>query len=354
MVVLMLNLLIINVNSMIANIVSKKSKLFETYFIFLSTISLIFVSGFRYKVGMDYPSYERGYRLIESVNLIDSKDPGFILIEKILYAINPNPQFLFLVTSIFINISIVLFLYKNSNLFGLGLYFYITTFSYYSTMNGMRQYIAISILLLGYSYLRNREFIKYLLFVVIASAVHRSALIMIPIYFLVNQNIFSFKNFHLIILAGLTYLFYDSVFNTLFKIFSNSQYSEYEDSLFIEGYGVNSLRVLVWLLPIIVVAYLVKKNLLKETSNIKLLFNLCFIGSLFMIIAYKHMFIARFCMYFEPFYWLLLPYICRIFDKKTNNIITFIIVICYLCYSTLLLLSGDSRILPFEFNFNIS
>lgn len=350
MIVLMINLFIVTVSSTIAGIVSTKNKLYEKYFIFIALGSLIFTSGFRYKVGTDYMAYYKGYIVSKTESIFEAKDVGFALLNKILNYVSSNPQMIFFVTSIIINVCVVIFLYKNSNKFSLSIYFYITTFTYYSSMNGVRQFVATAIIALAYNHIAERRFFKYLLYVLIASTIHSSALIMIPIYFLVNQNVISIKNIYVILGSVITFIFFTPVFTWVVNNFE--RYSEYKDYLFNEGQGVNILRILVLLVPVIVMIIYIKRAKIIYGREIEIIINLCLIGSLFMIIAYKHMFIARFCIYFEFYYLLLLPRLCNMFDKKSNRIITSVVMVMYFLYSVMLLRAGDCAILPFRFNFN--
>lgn len=349
--ILIINLFIVTLSSFISEIISTKSKIHEKYFIYITAISLIIVSGFRYRVGTDYMAYHKGYLSAPTEPLQDAKDVGFLLLNKLLNYISGNPQMIFFVTSIIINVCVILFLYKNSKKFSLSIYFYIVTFTYYSSMNGVRQFLATSIILLAYRYLVNRNFIKYSIYVLIASTIHGSALIMIPIYFLVNQKIFSIKNLIIIATAIFAYIFFQPVFSWLIN--SVERFSEYNDYLFVEGQGVNILRVLVLLAPLIAILVFINKKNMEVDKNLQITINLCLIGLLFMILACRHMFIARFCIFFEFYYLLLIPRLCIMFDKKSNRITTFFLITLYFVYSVMLLASGDCRILPFEFNFTL-
>ena len=350
MIILMINLLIVAGSSFMAEYMKFKSKFHEKYFICIAAMSLIIVSGFRYGVGTDYMAYYKGYISAPADLFEDAKDVGFLVINKLLNYISSNPQMI-LVTSIVINICVILFLYRNSVKFSLSIYFYITTFTYYSSMNGVRQFLATSIILLSYRYMINRQFIKYVIYVLIASTIHGAALVMIPIYFLVNQKIYSVRNLAITGAAVFTYIFFELVFSWLVNSFE--RFSEYNDYLFIEGQGVNILRVIVLLAPVIAIIMIIKMKNISVDKELQVIINLCLIGSLFMFLAYRHMFIARFCIFFEFYYLLLIPRLCVMFDKKTNRLMTFSLMILYFIYSTMLLGSGDCRILPFKFNLTI-
>ena len=134
----------------------------------------------------------------------------------------------------------------------------------------------------------NRQFIKYVIYVLIASTIHGAALVMIPIYFLVNQKIYSVRNLAITGAAVFTYIFFELVFSWLVNSFE--RFSEYNDYLFIEGQGVNILRVIVLLPPVIAIIMIIKMKNISVDKELQVIINLCLIGSLFMFLAYRHMF----------------------------------------------------------------
>ena len=83
-------------------------KRFRYIFGIILTLSLIFVSGFRYNVGMDYPPYEELYSKVSNGEQIDS-EIGFVTICRICSMIGANAQLMFLILAI-ITIS---FIYKS-------------------------------------------------------------------------------------------------------------------------------------------------------------------------------------------------------------------------------------------------
>lgn len=358
MTIYLINLFIVIITCTISHVMYKSgkvnSKLYSYFFLAIGLISLICVSGFRYKVGTDYANYLEIYTVFgnDPVNWLES-EVGFDLLAKSLYKISTNPQFFFFITSMIINIGIVVFLRKNSEYFSLSMYFYITTFLYYATMNGLRQYIASVILISGYKFLLNGNFKKYIWFILGASLFHTTAFIMVPLFFTVRKDTFSKVNCLVVFIFIIAFIFYQPFVDILFSIIGESKYSNYEDVMKDASNGANILRVIVWMLPVIITFLYRKRALRLFGEKLNILLNLCIIGMFFMLLAYRQVFFARFCMYFDVYYLLLLPKICYMFDKKTNRIIFLVMVGGYFAYSTLLLLSGESWIYPYKYNLNL-
>ena len=161
--------------------VNKSYKLGKYYLIFIFSILTLLSALRNISVGVDTSQYYEAYKLIGTIewNELDKLryEIGFSLLCKVLNYISSNPQLLLIVTSIFINSSVGLFIYRNSNNVVLSSFIFITYNLYFNYMNIMRQAIAIAIVLFAYEYLKNKKIIKYSILVLIASLFHTSSII---------------------------------------------------------------------------------------------------------------------------------------------------------------------------------
>lgn len=357
MEILMLNLGIVYVCSLFATMNFKRgtfetdSKNYNTLFIVFALISLIVVSGFRYKVGTDYAQYAEIYTVFAPDAVIaESEDPGFMALCKYLNTISPDPQLMFLVTSVIINTCVVLGLKRYSNKFELSMFLYITTFCYYSTMNGVRQWIAASISFIAYKYLQEKDFKKYASIILLASMIHASAVVMIPIYFIVNRKTFSKENLIIIIIFILATLFYDKFSTIFFGAIGDSKYAHYEQNA---GTGVNPIRVAVYILPLLLVIFNYKKINPYEDRKLDTIINLCIISALIWMLSMNNMFLARLTFYFDLYFTLLIPELTSIGRIQTKRFMYFSIACAYFLFSYILLVSGDSWIIPYTFRITL-
>ena len=67
-------------------------------------------------------------------------------------------------------------------------YFFFTSLLVFESMNTIRQAVAQAVLLSAMPALLERRFLRYVLLVCGASLMHRSALIFLPLYFLLNRD----------------------------------------------------------------------------------------------------------------------------------------------------------------------
>lgn len=360
MKILMLNLGVVYICSWAARLNAKEkvlevdSKKYNNLFIVIALISLIVVSGFRYKVGTDYSQYSEIYTVFAPNSTVwDEEEPGFMALCKFLTNYSMDPQLMFLVTSIITNILIVLTIKKYSTKFELSMFLYITTFIYYSTMNGLRQWMAAAIIFSGYKYLLNRDFKKYIIFILIASTLHSSALIMILVYFIINNKTFSKKNLMIVVGFILATLCYSQFSDILFGILGNTSYGHYEEVMGVGGNGVNPLRVAVYLAPLLVSLIYYKKINPTEDEKVDILINLCILDTLIWILALQNIFFARLTFYFDLYFLFLIPRIVSMDEKEFNRLAYFTIVCGYFLFSYMLLVSGDSWIIPYNFKITL-
>lgn len=356
--ILLINLFVVYISSFFARLDGKTKTLETNYkkynkvFIIIATLSLIIVSGFRYKSGTDFPTYTQIFEITANskgpIDLKESTDVGFTIFCKILSSISKDPQIMFLGASIIINILIVCILAKYSKRFELSMWLYITTFVYYSTFNGLRQWMAAAIIFTGAKYLiEERNFKKYLLIVLFASLLHASAMVMIPVYFIINSKTFSMRNLYMVLGFTFAVFIYSKFIPMLEILLQSTQYSNYIEIFKTDTNGIHPLRLAVYFIPVAIFC-LYYKILNKENEiSIDRLGNLCVIGLLIMFMALRQVFFARLIFYFDLYYLLLIPMLIDIGDKKFKRFFYYTIAVGYFVFSYLLLISGDASILPY-------
>ncbi|WP_322387298.1 EpsG family protein [Clostridium perfringens] len=316
------------------------------------TLSLL--SGLRYGVGTDYFGYRKIFLKINENNIESNRDWGYYLLNKLVINFSKNPQAIFLVTSFIINFFIIYTIYKYSKLFEVSIFLYISTYMYFSSFNGIRQWIAASILFFGTKYLLERKFLKYFIIVFIASTFHQTALIMLPVYFLVNHKFKSLKTIILILIGGVIFILYKPFTDLLMQLLEGTKFfNDYNETIGVSGNGANFLRVVVASIPVIL-SYIMYNSVNKSTDNkIDILINLSLINCLFMLLGTRHWIFARFLMYFEPYNLILYPLILIKFDKKNIKLIYYLLIVFYLLFCILILKSGDSNIVPYRINLDL-
>jgi transmembrane protein EpsG len=292
-------------------------------------LSLVLISGLRSNIGDTYfykHSFETNDYTWEFIK--SQKEIGFGLLQMVLKRYSSDPQILIFTTAIITNILIILVLYKYSRMFELSTYVYITGGLFLVTMNGMRECLAAAIIFTATKFLIEGSWKRYMLVVLLASTFHESALVLIPIYFMVRSKAWSKTTFVLLSFSILIVLGFDKFSAVLFSAIKDTDFGHYQS--FNEG-GANIFRVAVDGVPI-AIAYFGRDKLRRIFPESDYIVNMSIIGFVFMIISTQNWIFARFSIYFSLYQLILISWIIKLFCEKDQRLVYYVLLICYLLY----------------------
>ncbi|MCE7792512.1 EpsG family protein [Salipaludibacillus sp. CUR1] len=296
------------------------------FFMFVSLASLVVVSGMRNNIGDTYvyrnifESNEFTWEYVQS-----QKDMGFGVLQMILKMFTDNAQVLIFTAALITNVLIVLVLYKYTKLFELSLFVFIASGMYLVSMNGIRQYLAAAIIFASTKFILEGSFVKYALVVLLASTFHQSALVLLPIYFIVRREAWTKTTFLILFSAILIVLGYNQFSELLFSTLGEDGYGGYSD--FDEG-GANIIRVAVGSAPLIL-AFLGRDKFRELFPKCDYIVNLALLGVIFMIVATQNWLFARLSIYFDLYNLILISWVVHLFAVKDRKLIYYAIVVCY-------------------------
>lgn len=167
-------------------------------------------SSLRYKFGNDYDSYENIFKIIEKSNIADynfisSYEIGFVLLNRIFSGVGFNMMLSLI--SLFSCITYFYFIkkYVKKNLRWIALSIYmLNPFLFLIHLSAIRQGIAICIFIWSLKFIERKKFTKYAIMIGIALLFHKSAFLLLPLYFLNNKT---FQSKHIFLFVGvLAYL----------------------------------------------------------------------------------------------------------------------------------------------------
>lgn len=167
-----------------------KDKLFLVIVFF---VMFIIVATRAMNIGNDTLSYLNIFRKcsiykwdILSADMYYEK--GYLFFNVLLSFISSKPRFFMIIMSALFNYAVYRFIKDNSNNYLLSVLMYINLLFFYQSMTMMRQFLALSIVLLfSLKFVKEKKIFKFILSIIIASLFHSSALIAIllyPIYYL--------------------------------------------------------------------------------------------------------------------------------------------------------------------------
>ncbi|MBG9837755.1 EpsG family protein [Bacillus anthracis] len=297
--------------------------------IIMAALSLVLVAGLRNNIGDTY-FYMHAYNVAEFnwEYIQNNKDMGFNIFQMILKGYTNDAQAMVFITALITNLLIVSTLYKYSRLIEISLYVYITSGMYLVSMNGIRQYLAAAIVFAATKYIFDGNWKMYVLIVLFASTFHQSALVLIPVYFLIRRRAWSGTTFLLLFLAVLIVIGFNQFTEVLFKAIEDTQYGQYKE--FHEG-GANILRVAVDSVPLIL-AYIGRDRLREIFPKCDYIVNMALLGTVFMFISTQNWIFARFSIYFGLYQLILIAWVVKLFTKKDQKLIYYSILLCYFIY----------------------
>src|SRR5699024_9352770 len=313
-----------------------------------SFIAVFFVSAFRGDFMTDYVNYRNLFNNLASFSFTElfnydyNIEFGYIIFNGIIQIFTDDPLYLFIITTLIILICFYhQFSHYSTNLW-LSVLMFVTVGSYYASFNITRQILVVAILFAGSKYLYERKLFKYLLVVLLAFTFHKSALIMVPFYFILNFRI-NPRNLFLFFSISTILVFF---FDCFLDIVQNFVYDNYTEN----AYGMTGQAAAKTVLPVafFIFSLLNVKKLDSNNAMHRIWFNAIFFYALFNILALQVEMVERIGRYFAPYALLLIPFL---FSKMQNKYLRFIymmvLVFMLILYNFVIL--NDSSFDPYYF-----
>lgn len=298
-------------------------------------IILILISVLRQGQGTDYYSYESIYNGVREISeysifyALAQSDPGYRLLNLIANQLH-IPYIVFAsLFSLIIFIIIYPFFKKQCNRSMIALFmFYASSFFIPYFLNQWRQAFAVAVFLRAFPYLLNGELKKYFLWIILASTVHLSAIILLvaPII----QKIRIGRNLMLVI-AFICIIF---LFINPFEFIISKLGFERLD--FYIGNESTGAKYLAWLVRIILIIpmFLIPENLYKKRKIFRITRNFILSGFIiFCTFSFSELIASRLNIYFRVLEWY---FAVLIIHHTKLKIISRQLCYCYLMFITVL------------------
>ena len=339
----------------ISNICVKDEKKREKISIAIFLI-LTFLACFRkYTVGADTPQFWNNFlKMMDPEKLQNMRyEMGFMWLCQLIQLFTKNPQFLLIITSIFINASVFLFIKKHSKNYLFSTLLYITLNFYFSFICLMRQGIAIAILLYAMDFLFVKKYIKFIVTVLIASLFHSSCVFCLG--FLVLPFIRSNKRIILLTIVASIICFALSRPLFLFVASTFADYSKYINSQYAQpsyiSAGLYTLTNFLFLLCGFVIPS--KKNvsnIVQKDKKYIILSYILAIGTIISAISMGVSIFNRFFIYFNFFNVIWVANCLELIeDEKQKKIWMIILITCTVAYVCVITAMGWYGVLPYQF-----
>ncbi|WP_278650399.1 EpsG family protein [Rodentibacter pneumotropicus] len=211
-----------------------KERNIVTPFFFLSFSILLILGAIRYNVGTDYILYSN-YQI---PFVLDNKDVNFEFLAKevtkfgFLLSGQEHYQYIFAIYHFICVFFVFYAIKKQSKILSLSIFIYIFSGFYNFSLNGMRQAMAISIILYSMRFIFERKML-YVLVVIITSLFHKSAFICLLLVFF-DRKTLGMKSFLIILflIFSIFILFRGFIYSIISTL---GMYSEYIGGQFDTG-----------------------------------------------------------------------------------------------------------------------
>lgn len=309
------------------------------------------ISAFRDEsVGADTEQYINMFQSTQLNNFHERIEKGYIYLNKLLYLITSDSQWLLIIVALFLSICIGVFVYKNAKDPFLAILFFITLGLYQFSLSGIRQTIAIGITILAIELIKKKKLFWFLTIIGLASLFHKTALFFIPAYFIATRDV-TLKNL-IIYIFSFTIIYLSAEF-FLLKVAEILDFN----------YGIeatnNGQIFFIIVLLITVFSFLNRDSIVQQSNkpididNANIIFiNLNFISLLLWTIRLISRTAERVTFYYMPSTYLLLEETIMTIKSKQKRTWLYSIISLLAIVLFFFRLSKDTTITPYSFFFN--
>jgi hypothetical protein len=268
----------------------------------------------------------------------DSKDPGFTAFQILFKAIFGNSDVLFLLLiAAFQMLSIALVYRRYSSNYWICIFLFVVSTDYLSWMhNGMRQFIAVTIIFAGFRLLVEKKYVPLILLIFLAAQFHGSALLMLPVIFIIQGKAWNIHTVFMLAATMFIVIYIDKFTPVLTDLLTDTQYDGMTtDEIWVVDDGTNILRVLVYSAPALL--SLAGIRYIREADDPVI--NICVNCSIFTMALYaisavsSGIYIGRLPIYTTLQGYMIIPWLVkRMFTKSSAEMVTGIILALYLAF----------------------
>ncbi len=190
-------------------------------------------------------------------------------------------------------------------------------------MNGLRQFLAVSVIFAGTGFIIRRQYIPAIALVLLAATVHTSALVMLPVIFIVQGKAWNRKTMLYIVAAVIAMFVFSRRVDLMDILFRDTEYAgavtnwqELGDD------GVHPLRVLVSALPV-VLSFFARRGIEEEDDpalNICVNMSVINLGIFLIAMVTSGVMIGRLPIYVTLYSYILLAYLVFEVDWGDYNL----------------------------------
>ena len=194
-------------------------------------LMLFFVAACRYRVGNDYGRYEEYFYNIWYGFIVPTEGGFNAAVKMMQHLFGKEAYLVFFAVFSFVTVFLMLkAIYVLGRNFAFSFFLFMSFGYYYQSLNTVRYYIALAAAMYAISYIHRKEYLKFILIVLLAATFHKSVLIVIPVYLLANCRWKWWQTMILTAFAASAFLLEDIYLKVILYL-----YPTYRDTMYLEG-----------------------------------------------------------------------------------------------------------------------
>lgn len=315
----------------------------------LGIFQVLFVcSALRFDVGNDYRQYTQtaheayvgGYVVTEA---------GFNYLVRLIYGLSGG-EYYEIVFAVFAFVTLFLFLkamYEESENFAISFFLFMTLGFYFQTFNTVRYYLVLAMALYAMKYVREKDWIRFVLWIAAAAFFHKSVLLVIPAYALATVR---WKKGYLaaaLVLSALCFLFREQILQLALIV-----YPSYKDTVYLNTQISYTGIVRILAVVCLYLWFCLKYPQQSEDRALRFYGQLQLLALDVTVFFYFLPVVTRIAYYFSVAQLFLLPMlIMRIPDKRMQKRVKITVVVACILYFGMFLYTADKpgvALLPYH------
>lgn len=275
---------------------------------------------------------------IPKVLFSDGKDTGFAALTIFIKHFIGNNDKLYFCLFAFFQMACICYVFrKYSSDFWISIFLFVASTDYTSWMfNGMRQFIAVCMIFGSFDLMVKKKYIRLIIVILLASLIHGSALLMIPIIFVVQGKPWNIRTILMLLATAMVVLFIDRFTPLLSNLLADTQYNDImTNEIWINDDGTNIIRVLVYSVPMLF--SLVGRKYINQANNPAM--NICVnctivTTSLYLVsVVTSGIYIGRLPIYTTLMGYMILPWLINhMFNLDSARFIKAAMVVLYVVF----------------------
>ena len=289
------------------------------FFCVASVVTLGLFLGLREGVGTDY--YDVYVKSFESIALGGESrfEPGFTALLKIISFLRLDYHWMFLVVAFFTIGLVYRAVFKIAGSSIWAVFIFLVGGLFFFSTNGIRQALAVAILLNALPYVYKGEALKYSLVVFSAALFHSSAIVFLPLYFFRNWKLNSWKTVMTVIgvgvFAGLISQIILGIASSLFPQIRTYTAIEHLSSQYLASGNIDFSDMALCVIPFMLYCCF-RKTLGGRAKELDFPFLILLFGVLVCLMSGTVSLYSRLAVYFSSFAVIALPQLFYELDRK--------------------------------------